>query len=82
MPMGRRGTMEEVAEAVVWLVSDKSSYITGHPLVLDGGFMAQWQSCGNDKDRQFWTNFINLYRNSNFLLTLNVNLIDLNDHLK
>lgn len=37
MPMGRRGTMEEVAEAVVWLVSDKSSYITGHPLVLDGG---------------------------------------------
>ena len=40
MPMGRRGTMEEVAEAVVWLVSDKSSYITGHPLVLDGGFMA------------------------------------------
>lgn len=41
MPMGRRGTMEEVAEAVVWLVSDKSSYITGHPLVLDGGFMAQ-----------------------------------------
>ena len=41
MPMGRRGTMEEGAEAVVWLVSDKSSYITGHPLVLDGGFMAQ-----------------------------------------
>jgi NAD(P)-dependent dehydrogenase (short-subunit alcohol dehydrogenase family) len=41
MPMGRRGTMEEVAEAVVWLVSDKSSYVTGHPLVLDGGFMAQ-----------------------------------------
>lgn len=41
MPMGRRGTMEEVAEAVIWLCSDKSSYITGHPLVLDGGFMAQ-----------------------------------------
>ncbi len=41
MPMGRRGTMEDVAEAVVWLSSDKSSYITGHPLVLDGGFMAQ-----------------------------------------
>ena len=41
MPMGRRGTMEEVAEAVVWLSSEKSAYITGHPLVLDGGFMAQ-----------------------------------------
>ena len=41
MPMGRRGTMEEVAEAVIWLCSEKSSYITGHPLVLDGGFMAQ-----------------------------------------
>jgi NAD(P)-dependent dehydrogenase (short-subunit alcohol dehydrogenase family) len=41
MPMGRRGTMLEVADAVVWLCSEKSSYITGHPLVLDGGFMAQ-----------------------------------------
>ena len=41
MPMGRRGTMQEVADAVVWLCSEKSSYITGHPLVLDGGFMAQ-----------------------------------------
>lgn len=41
MPMERRGSMEEVAEAVVWLCSDRSSYTTGHNLVLDGGFMAQ-----------------------------------------
>ena len=41
MPMERRGTMDEVAEAVVWLCSDKSSYTTGHNLVLDGGFLAQ-----------------------------------------
>jgi NAD(P)-dependent dehydrogenase (short-subunit alcohol dehydrogenase family) len=37
-PMGRFGTPEEVAEAVVWLCSDASSFITGHALPLDGGF--------------------------------------------
>jgi NAD(P)-dependent dehydrogenase (short-subunit alcohol dehydrogenase family) len=36
-PMGRLGTPEEVAEAVVWLCSDAASFITGHPLVIDGG---------------------------------------------
>jgi NAD(P)-dependent dehydrogenase (short-subunit alcohol dehydrogenase family) len=40
-PMGRLGTPEEVAEAVVWLCSDDSSFVTGHPLVLDGGLAAQ-----------------------------------------
>jgi NAD(P)-dependent dehydrogenase (short-subunit alcohol dehydrogenase family) len=40
-PMGRLGTPQEVAEAVVWLCSDASSFVTGHPLVLDGGLAAQ-----------------------------------------
>jgi len=39
--MGRLGTPEEVAEAVVWLCSDAASFVTGHPLVLDGGLVAQ-----------------------------------------
>lgn len=40
-PVGRLGTTEEVAEAVVWLCSDAASFITGHPLVIDGGSVAQ-----------------------------------------
>ncbi len=40
-PVGRLGTAEEVAEAVVWLCSDAASFITGHPLVIDGGSVAQ-----------------------------------------
>lgn len=39
-PLGRMGDSEEVAAAVVWLCSDESSFVTGHPLVIDGGFMA------------------------------------------
>lgn len=37
VPMGRFGTPEEIAEAVLFLVSDRSSFITGHALVVDGG---------------------------------------------
>jgi NAD(P)-dependent dehydrogenase (short-subunit alcohol dehydrogenase family) len=36
-PLGRLGTVDEVAEAVLWLVSDQSSFMTGHAMVLDGG---------------------------------------------
>ncbi len=41
IPMGRRGTSEEVAPGVLYLASDESSYITGSELVIDGGWTAQ-----------------------------------------
>ena len=40
-PMGRIGQAEEVATAVVYLCSEKASFITGQSLAIDGGFMAQ-----------------------------------------
>lgn len=39
-PIGRLGKSLEIAEAVVWLCSDRASFVTGHSLVLDGGFLA------------------------------------------
>lgn len=39
-PLGRMGQPEEVASAVVWLYSDDASFVMGHPLVVDGGYMA------------------------------------------
>ena len=40
-PVGRMGMPEDVAAGVVWLCSDAASFVTGHPLVIDGGFIAQ-----------------------------------------
>jgi NAD(P)-dependent dehydrogenase (short-subunit alcohol dehydrogenase family) len=40
-PIGRIGRVEEVAEAVLWLCSDKASFVTGHSLIIDGGFTAR-----------------------------------------
>ena len=40
-PIGRIGTPEEVAEAVVWLCSDAASFVTGHTMTIDGSYVAQ-----------------------------------------
>ncbi len=39
-PMGRKGQPEEIAAAVLWLCSDQASFVTGHPMVIDGGATA------------------------------------------
>lgn len=40
-PIGRLGRPEEIGEAVVWLCSDAASFITGTPMPVDGGWLAQ-----------------------------------------
>lgn len=40
-PLGRVATAEEVARSALWLGSDESSFVTGHPLLVDGGLVAQ-----------------------------------------
>jgi NAD(P)-dependent dehydrogenase (short-subunit alcohol dehydrogenase family) len=41
VPMGRIGQPDEIADAVVWLLSDEARYVTGHTLPVDGGVCAQ-----------------------------------------
>jgi NAD(P)-dependent dehydrogenase (short-subunit alcohol dehydrogenase family) len=40
-PIGRIGTPEEIANAVVWLLSDKASFVLGHTLLVDGGIVSR-----------------------------------------
>ncbi len=40
-PIGRLGEPHEIAEAVVWLSSDAASFVTGHAMTVDGGYVAQ-----------------------------------------
>lgn len=39
LPIRRMGNPEEVAQAVLWLASEKASFVVGHVLCVDGGFM-------------------------------------------
>jgi NAD(P)-dependent dehydrogenase (short-subunit alcohol dehydrogenase family) len=40
VPMNRLGTAEEIAEAVVWMLSDRASFMTGASHIIDGGYYA------------------------------------------
>lgn len=40
-PMGRIAVPEEIAEAALWLCSDASSFVTGHVLIVDGGYVTR-----------------------------------------
>ncbi len=41
VPMGRIGQPQDIADPVVWLLSDEARYVTGHTLPVDGGVCAQ-----------------------------------------
>jgi len=41
VPAGRRGTVEDIASAVCYLASEKAGYVTGHTMVVDGGWRAK-----------------------------------------
>jgi NAD(P)-dependent dehydrogenase (short-subunit alcohol dehydrogenase family) len=40
-PIGRLGQPREVADAIVWIASDEASFVTGHTLLVDGGYISQ-----------------------------------------
>ncbi|HXJ19986.1 MAG TPA: SDR family oxidoreductase [Polyangia bacterium] len=40
-PIRRLGRPEEIADAVLWLCSPRASFVTGHPLFVDGGYVAR-----------------------------------------
>jgi NAD(P)-dependent dehydrogenase (short-subunit alcohol dehydrogenase family) len=57
IPMGRFGEPEEVARAALFLASDEASFITGHTLAVDGGYLAGglWSSApppGREAERR------------------------------
>lgn len=39
--VGRLGDPREVGEAIAWLCSDAASFVTGHAMAVDGGWVAQ-----------------------------------------
>jgi 3-oxoacyl-[acyl-carrier protein] reductase len=51
--MGRRGRPEEIAGAILFLLSDLSSYVTGQTLLVDGGLDLKWTHLGADNTSLF-----------------------------
>jgi NAD(P)-dependent dehydrogenase (short-subunit alcohol dehydrogenase family) len=54
--MGRRGRPQEQAGAIVFLLSDLSSYITGQTILVDGGLNLKWTHLGADNTSLFLKN--------------------------
>ncbi|MGW4368498.1 SDR family NAD(P)-dependent oxidoreductase [Nocardia takedensis] len=54
--MGRRGTPEEQAGPILFLLSDLSSYLTGQTLLVDGGLNLKWTHLGADNTSLFLEN--------------------------
>ncbi|HET8934018.1 MAG TPA: SDR family oxidoreductase [Polyangiales bacterium] len=54
--MGRRGRAEEQAGAILFLLSDLSSYVTGQTLLVDGGLNLKWTHLGADNTSLFLKN--------------------------
>jgi NAD(P)-dependent dehydrogenase (short-subunit alcohol dehydrogenase family) len=40
-PIGRNADPKEIANAVIWLLSDKASFVLGHMLLVDGGLVSR-----------------------------------------
>jgi len=51
--MGRRGTPDEQAGAILFLLSDLSNYVTGQTLLVDGGLNLRWTHLGADNTSLF-----------------------------
>ena len=41
VPMGRAGSTLDIADAIVYLASDESRYVTGQEIVVDGGYLVR-----------------------------------------
>jgi NAD(P)-dependent dehydrogenase (short-subunit alcohol dehydrogenase family) len=48
IPLGRMGSPGEIGEAVAWLASQSASYVTGQVLVVDGGYLVDGRTGGDD----------------------------------